>query len=94
MPLTKKEMKKFMKGIMRNFGPPFLPLGSVNASIMNLSSSGDCISIRIGRRDVTFDSNMNDIEAGTMMTEDPFPEYGEDGKIKKGQKFMKPKKKK
>ena len=42
---------------------------------------------------MTFTSKMVDIEAGTMMTKDPFPEYDEKGKIKKGQKFMHPKKK-
>lgn len=86
MPLTKEEMEKFAKKLERNFSPPFLPGGAVKVHIYD-----DHFNLRIGRRDVDFNLELNDVGSGTMMTEDPFP-FGEDGKIKKGQKFMKPKK--
>ena len=62
--MTKEEMKKLVKLINRNFGPPFLEKGTVQAK---MERKGAGFSITIGRRDVSVDSDLNVTGAGTCL---------------------------
>lgn len=59
-------LEKLQDIFTQHFGPPFLKDGSVEATL-----SYDTLKIRIGRRDVEIDSNLEVIGSGTLLGEKP-----------------------
>ncbi len=59
-------LEKLQDIFTKNFGPPFLKDGSVEAVL-----SYGTLKIRIGRRDVEINSNLEVIGSGTRVSEMP-----------------------
>jgi hypothetical protein len=58
---SQQALENFVKKINKEFGPPFLPQGFVKAAIVREGQ----LSLRIGRRDASFNSAGNCVGAGT-----------------------------
>jgi hypothetical protein len=62
--MTKKEIKRLVDNINRNFKPPFVPEGLVQATV---NKDGKSFTLIIGPRDVDFDDECDVLGAGTCM---------------------------
>jgi hypothetical protein len=61
--VTKEQIEKFIEAINRNFGPPFLPENTVLAHMLD----DDRFMLKIGRRDVDFNFDLEVLGAGTCI---------------------------
>lgn len=61
--MTKEEIEKFIAEINRNFGPPFLPEGTVHADMLDDKR----FMLTIGPRDVDFNFDLEVLGAGTCI---------------------------